>query len=44
MSSVAKAKRPMYTGRAKKVAKNSLVISFLEYSAVVWLFPISGLL
>lgn len=31
MSSVAKAKRPMSAGRAKKVAKNSLVHSFLEY-------------
>lgn len=40
MSSVAKAKRPMSAGRAKKVAKNSLVHIILGILAVVWLFPI----
>ena len=38
MSSVAKAKRPMSAGRAKKVAKNSLVHINLGILAVVWLF------
>ena len=40
MSSVAKAKKPMSAGRAKKVAKNSLVHIILGILAVVWLFPI----
>ena len=40
MSSVAKAKRPMSAGRAKKIAKNSLVHIILGILAVVWLFPI----
>mgnify|MGYP001148615993 FL=1 len=39
MSSVAKAKRPMSAGRAKKVAKNSLVHIILGILAVVWLVP-----
>ena len=40
MSSVAKAKRPMSAGRAKKVAKNSLVHIILGILAVVWLVPL----
>ena len=40
MSSVAKAKRPVSAGRAKKIAKNSLVHIILGILAVVWLFPI----
>ena len=40
MSSVAKAKRPMSAGRAKKVAKNSLVLIILGIFVVVWMFLI----
>ena len=40
MSSVAKAKRPMSAGRAKKVAKNSLVHIILGILAVVWLVSV----
>lgn len=40
MSSVAKAKRPMSAGRAKKVAKNSLVHIILGILAVVWLLSL----
>ena len=41
MSSVAKAKRPMSAGRAKKVAKNSLVHIILGILAVVWLLHLA---
>ena len=40
MSSVAKTKRPMSAGRAKKVAKNSLIHIILRILVVIWLFPI----
>ena len=40
MSSSAKIKRPMTAGRAKKVAKNSLIHIILGILVVIWLFPI----
>ena len=40
MSSVAKTKRPMSSGRAKRVAKNSLIHIILGILVVIWLFPI----
>ncbi|MDD6137803.1 MAG: ABC transporter permease subunit [Lachnospiraceae bacterium] len=40
MSSVAKTKSPMSAGRAKKVAKNSLIHIILGILVVIWLFPI----
>ena len=40
MSSVAKTKRPMSAGRAKKVAKNSLIHIILGILVVIWLFPV----
>ncbi len=43
MSSVAKTK-DMSAGRAKKVAKNSLVHIILGILCVVWRFQFSGLL
>ena len=39
MSSVANTKRPMSAGRAKKVAKNSLIHIILGILVVIWLFP-----
>ena len=40
MSSVANTKRHMSAGRAKKVAKNSLIHIILGILVVIWLFPI----
>ena len=40
MSSVAKTKRPMSSGRAKRVAKNSLIHIILGILVVIWLFPV----
>ena len=40
MSSAKVSKRPMTAGRAKKIAKNSLVHIILAILVVIWLFPI----
>lgn len=40
MSSAKVSKRPMTAGRAKKIAKNSLVHIILAILLVIWLFPI----
>lgn len=40
MNSAKVSKRPMTAGRAKKIAKNSLVHIILAILVVIWLFPI----
>ena len=40
MSSANVSKRPMTAGRAKKIAKNTLVHIILAILVVIWLFPI----
>lgn len=42
MSSVAKTKRPMSSGRAKRVAKNSLIHIILGILVVICCFRFSG--